>query len=337
MVRRTTLRERAPLRAAVVGAGLMGRMHARAVVAAGGLVVAVADINLDRARAVDGSAQAFASVDDLLGSTSPDVLHVCTPIDAHADATAAALAAGAHVVVEKPVAPDAETTRRLVEQSRAADRIVVPVHQFLFQPGVRLLVERSAELGRLVRCSFVAASAGAEKTDIESDHLVSDILPHPLSLFARLVPEPIGNLHWHVVRPERGELRAIAMTNGASLEIAITSNGRPTRTELEVMGTKATALADLFHGFAIVDRGRATRAGKLARPFTKSSRMLVGATSNVARRSLRREFAYPGLQELVRRTYRAIADVTAPPIAIEETLAVALARDRILEQVRDRA
>jgi predicted dehydrogenase len=308
-------------------------MHARAIAAAGGVVVAVADIDVDRARALDRSAQPFASIDDLLGSTSPDVLHVCSPSDMHADAVARALAAGAHVIVEKPVAPDAETTRRLVEQAQAAERVVVPVHQFLFQPGVRRLVERSHELGRLVRCSFVAASAGAEKTGMDASELVSEILPHPLSLFARLAPAPIGDLPWHVIRPARGELRAIAISSGASLEITITSNGRPTRTELEVMGTDATGHADLFHGFAIVDRGRATRVRKLARPFTTSSRTLAGATGNLVARAARRETAYPGLSELVRATYKAIVTRGPSPIAVEEMLAVAQSRERILEGI----
>ena len=101
------------------------------------------------------------------------------------------------------------------------------------------------------------------------------------------------------------------------------------------MGTEATALADLFHGFAIVDRGRATRARKLARPFTKSSRTLVGATANLFARAAHRETAYPGLLELVRATYEAIATHGPSPIAVDELLDAAQARDRILAALDD--
>ena len=322
--------ERTPLRTAVVGAGLMGRVHARAAAAAGGVVVAVADVDVDRARLLAGRAPAFASVEELLATTAPDVVHVCTPVAAHADAVAAALLAGADIVVEKPVAADAETTRRLVERARGADRLLVPVHQFVFQPGVGRLVRGRDQLGSLVRCTFVAASAGAETTRMRPDELVTEILPHPLSLFARLVPAGVGDLDWRVTRPGPGELRAIAVASGTSLEIAISASGRPTRTELEVMGTHATGRADLFHGFATVDRGRATRARKLARPFTTSSSTLAGATGNLASRVVRRELAYPGLAELVRATYEAIATRGPAPIAVEEMLAVAVARDRIV-------
>jgi predicted dehydrogenase len=309
-------------------------MHARAVAAAGGIVVAVADIDVERARALDDAARAFASAAELLDSTSPDVLHVCTPVETHADTVAAALAAGVHVVVEKPVALDAATTRRLVDGARDADRCLVPVHQFLFQAGVVRLLESRGRLGRLVRCSFDAVSAGSDVTGVDPDRLLSEILPHPLSLFARVVQSPLSELTWHVIAPTRGELRALAVADGISLEIAISSNGRPTRTELELMGTRATGYADLFHGFAIVDRGRATRVTKLTRPFTHSARVLTGATANLTRRAVSRESAYPGLRELVGRTYDAIGTGAGSPISLEETVDVAAARDEILESIR---
>ena len=328
--------EDTPLRAAVVGAGVMGRWHARAIEASGGSVAAVVDPDLDRARALGGRGEVAPSLEHLLErGTRLEVVHVCAPVDAHASTVRAAVGAGLHVVCEKPVARDAETTRSLVELAGGAGRLLVPVHQFLFQPGVRRLVAHEQELGRLVRCTFVAASAGAEKTGIEPDELVSEILPHPLSLFTRLVPGPVGKLDWVVVRPGRGELRAVAVSEGTSLEIVVTSSGRPTRTELEVTGTEATALADLFHGFSVLDRGRATRARKVARPFTRGSRTVAAAATNLAARAARREPAYPGLRELVRQTYAAVRAGGPSPIPPAEVLAVADARARILERLAD--
>jgi predicted dehydrogenase len=309
----------------------MARWHRRAALRAGGSIVAVADLERDRARALDPAAEAFATVDELLQSARPDVVHVCTPVQTHAEIVAATLAAGAHVIVEKPVAHDADTTRDLLERATEAGLLLVPVHQFLFQPGVMNLLARRQDLGRLVRCSFLAASAGSEKTGLDPDELVSEILPHPLSLFARLAPSSLSELAWHVARPGRGELRAIAVAGELSLEIAVTSNGRPTRTELELIGTRATGLADLFHGFATFDRGGATRVDKVARPLTRGFKMLGASTANLASRSARRESAYPGLRELVVRTYDAVRAAGPPPIGPEETIAVASARDQILQ------
>lgn len=315
----------------------MGRWHARAIRAAGGTVVAVADFDPHRARAVASSARPFTSVEELLESVRVDVLHVCTPVAAHADLVTAALAAGAHVIVEKPAAPDGPTTRLLVERAQAADRRLIAVHQFVHQPGVQRLLARRAELGNLVRCSFVAASAGSQSAGMDPDELVSEILPHPLSLFARFITQPLGDLTWETVRPARGELRATAVARGTSLEIAISANGRPTRTELEVMGARATGRADLYHGFSVIDRGRPTRLRKLARPFTTSSHTLVGASLNLGARVGRRETAYPGLRQLVRSAYDSIARGPTGRFDGAELIAVSEARDRILAGGRDPA
>ena len=308
----------------------MGRWHARAVEAAGGVVVAVADQDVERARALASGALAVSSFGELGPQPGFDVVHVCTPVGSHARVVGAAADTGAHAIVEKPLAEDAAATRLLLERTAAAGRMVVPVHQFVFQPGVQGILRRRDELGSLVRCLFVAASAGAETTALGADELVSEIVPHPLSLFARLTPHDVGELDWHVVRPAAGELRALAVADATSFEIVLTAHGRPTTTTLEVMGSEGTATADLFHGFATLDRGRASRATKLTGPFARSTRTLVGAGLNLAARTIAWEPAYPGLRELVRRTYAAIASGDEPPVSAAETVAVAVARDRIL-------
>ena len=84
-----------------------------------------------------------------------------------------------------------------------------------------------------------------------------------------------------MLRPAAGELRAAAVAGTTSLEIVLTAHGRPTAASLEVMGTEPTARADLFHGFATIDRGRASRIVKLSGPFIGSTRTLVGAGTNL--------------------------------------------------------
>jgi predicted dehydrogenase len=308
----------------------MGRWHARAAEAAGGVVVAVADTDVERARGLADGVVAVPALGELGREVEIDVVHVCTPVGSHADVVRAAVGAGAHAIVEKPLADDASATRRLLEETDAARRMVVPVHQFLFQTGVQKILGQRDRLGDLVRCAFVAASAGTETTGIDAEGLVSEILPHPLSLFARLTPLDVGALDWRVIRPAAGEVRATAVAGTTSLEIVLSARGRPTTTTLEVMGSEGTARADLFHGFATLDRGAPTRATKLTGPFTRSTRTFVGAGMNLAARTIARESAYPGLRELVRRTYTAITEGGGPPIQPAETLAVAVARDRIL-------
>lgn len=295
------------------------------------MLVAVVDLDLARARKAARGAAAFTTLDDLLASDlGVDVIHVCTPIATHAALACQAVAAGAHVIVEKPLVLDAAGTEELLSLGADQGRLVVPVHQFLFQPGVQRLFEARARFGTIVRCAFAAATAGVEHTRINPDDLVADILPHPLSLFARLFPLPVAPSDWVVAHPAPGELRALSTVDGTTLEITITTRGRPTRAEFELTGSEASGHADLYHGFSIIEAGRATRAGKAVRPFARACSMLAHAGSNAALRAARREVAYPGLRELVHQTYDAVLNELPPPIPSVETLLVARARDAIL-------
>src|SRR5262245_62569926 len=95
------------LRAAVVGTGFIGRVHARSTRLAGARLVGVAGSTRssgERAAAELHAERAFASGDELVASPDVDVVHICTPNHLHEPLALAALAGGKHVVCEKPVA-----------------------------------------------------------------------------------------------------------------------------------------------------------------------------------------------------------------------------------------
>jgi len=106
------------LRVAFIGAGAMARNHVDAIrrAALPARIVGVHDPAADRAQefAARADAQAYPSVASLLDQAQPDVVHVCTPPAAHCDGARAALAAGAHVYVEKPFALTAEDAAELL-------------------------------------------------------------------------------------------------------------------------------------------------------------------------------------------------------------------------------
>ena len=322
------------LRVAIVGAGLMGRWHADAIARAGARVVAVVDTRIEQARKLAGDGEGFRSLDDLGSRMSLDVVHICTPLPTHAELAEQALALGANVVVEKPLAADAESTAALLASATERRLLVVPVHQFVFQRGVQRLLSGRDRFGTLVRCVFEAATAGAGGICLDPDDLIADILPHPLALFSRLTESGLAEPEWVVLRPTSGELRALTDVAGTTFEIVISTRGRPTRASLDVLGTTASAHADLFHGFAVIEPGSATRARKVARPFALAGATLGRASANLAQRGLSREVAYPGLRELVRSTYEAIAAGKPSPIDEREIIGVAAARDAILKTVK---
>ncbi|WP_150237015.1 Gfo/Idh/MocA family protein [Nocardiopsis quinghaiensis] len=127
-------------RAAVIGTGFMGRVHSHAVRAAGGEVVGVTGSSPDKAerfRIDNNVARVHADALELIHSDDVDVVHVCTPNHLHAPLSLAALAAGKHVVCEKPLATDADTARHLVRTAKEAERVAVVPFAYRFHPMAR--------------------------------------------------------------------------------------------------------------------------------------------------------------------------------------------------------
>ncbi len=322
----------APIGALIVGAGLMGRWHAHAVKASGGVVIGVVDTDAARAAALSagyGKAPVFASVEQALPSTTPTVVHVCTPLPTHRAIIETALQADCHVIAEKPVTATATELEALCALADARGRHLVPVHQFPFQQGVRDLLAQRDALGAVVHVELTMASAGATGGR-DADDVVAEILPHCLSVTQALLRTSLDGLPWHITRVSPGEWRITAHTGGASIAYLVSMSARPTCAELRVFGTQASAVADLFHGYSVVDTGAVTRASKAVRPFRVAGRSMVAASANLARRGLRAESAYPGLQTLVHRAYLAFAGRGAAPISTGDMLDVARTRDRLL-------
>ncbi len=146
--------DRREVRAGIAGAGFIGRVHARCARLAGARVVGVSASTADRGREAAGELGAergFASSEELVGSPEVDVVHICTPNHLHLPLALAALEAGKHVIVEKPVALDATGAAELAAAAEAAGRIVTVPFAYRYYATVREARARvsAGELGRL--------------------------------------------------------------------------------------------------------------------------------------------------------------------------------------------
>ena len=325
-------------RAAIIGAGLMGRWHADAVRKVGGRVAVIVDPN-DSAREAlarrHPEARLLAELDPSVLARHATAAHVCTPLATHAAIVTAVIEAGLHALVEKPFVRSADETARLLALADARGVIVCPVHQFLFQDGVRRITEWRPSLGRVHSVDFSTCSAGAGGKDPAAlDDLIAEILPHPLALASAVLGTPLGSSVWQIAHPVPGELRAVTSVADAIVSIAISAHSRPTENVLRVLGSAGSATADLFHGFAVRHEGTVSRQTKMAQPFVRAGETLATASLNLARRALQRELAYPGLRELVRQFYSATRGERPTPVAPASIADVACARDRILALLR---
>ena len=129
------------LRAVVVGTGFVGPHHVDAI-RRGGYAEVVAIVGSDeertraRARAL-GVERGTADLAGVLADPTIDVIHVCTPNRTHVEIASAALEAGRHVVVEKPIALEAAAGRRLAELARSRGRHAAVALTYRGYPMVR--------------------------------------------------------------------------------------------------------------------------------------------------------------------------------------------------------
>ena len=144
-----------PLRIGVIGAGFIGRVHMehfgkldRSV------VVGCTDMSLDLATAAArrfGLSRIFAGADELIASSDVDAVVVAVPNRHHAALTVAALEAGKHVLVEKPMALNAAAARDIVAAQRRTGLTVMVAHQmrWLAEPQEVKRMAESGELGEI--------------------------------------------------------------------------------------------------------------------------------------------------------------------------------------------
>ena len=128
------------MRVGIVGAGFVGRVHARSARVCGARVAAVASSSPQRAaaaRVLLGAERAYDSAEELIAADAIDVVHICTPNNLHVPLALAAIRAGKHVVCEKPVALDAATATELVLAAREAGVVVTVPFVYRYYPSVR--------------------------------------------------------------------------------------------------------------------------------------------------------------------------------------------------------
>jgi len=142
------------VRAGIVGVGFMGTVHARAIRRAGGVVVRAVGSRPESSRTAAerlGTEVPTATVEELIAADDVDVVHVCTPNATHAPIARAAIAAGKHVVCEKPLAVNPAEAEELVRLAADAGVTATVPFVYRFYPMVREARSRVADgtAGRL--------------------------------------------------------------------------------------------------------------------------------------------------------------------------------------------
>lgn len=123
--------------AAVIGTGFIGTVHLGALRRLGVHVTGV--LGSDAARSAEraaalGVGKGYASLEELLGDPAVQVVHVTSPNHAHYPQVKQILAAGRHVICEKPLAMTAAQSAEMVELARASGKVAAVCYNIRFYP-----------------------------------------------------------------------------------------------------------------------------------------------------------------------------------------------------------
>ncbi len=181
---------------AIVGLGAMGRQHLAVYASMPDVrVVGIADVNLCHAKAMSeqyGNIPYFASYDEMFAAVKPDAVAIAVPDAAHVPPVKAALAAGAHVLIEKPLATSLADADDMIRFAKAQKRILMVNFTHRWVPAYYRAKE-VAQTGELGQVAMVYAKKNDPKNVVERWPWLKDSSPS-----AFLSSHDIDLVRWYV-------------------------------------------------------------------------------------------------------------------------------------------
>lgn len=182
-----------PIGIGVIGLGHWGPNHVRVFSqTAGARVVAAADPADDRRRYVGALYPAVdicASAADVIGRGDVDAVVIATPARTHFALAKAALEAGKHVLIEKPMCTSVAEARDILLAAHAVDRVVMHGHVFVYNAGIRYIRDalRRGEFGVPQYAHATRTNLGPIRHDV---NVVEDLASHEITIFDYLFDRP---------------------------------------------------------------------------------------------------------------------------------------------------
>jgi predicted dehydrogenase len=282
-----------------------------------------------------GVAGRYVDFPEMLAAARPDVVHVLTPPSSHRDLTLAALAQGAHVFVEKPIAPTLAEYLEMRDAALESGLMLVENYNYRFTDVVigALRLCREGRIGDLVNmdATFTTsiAQAGGVYTDDWVEHFghalpggaLQNFASHPLSFVLAAMNRPTRVAAVRRRRAVGGrsddELRALLDDGRITASITLTSHSRPARVSYTLNGTEGSIEVDVIARRLHVDapggsldtlrNGMRHGLGYVASTFTLGARAATG-----------RHDYFEGLERLLGQFYRSIGSGGPAPISVGE-------------------
>lgn len=302
----------------------------------------------------------YSDVTRLLAEEKPDVVHITTPPQSHLALTKMAVAAGAHVFLEKPVAlyhRDAEAIIAAVVES--GKKLTVNYWPRFDSAALDLMyLYRTGVLGDAVHIesSYGYDLAGEFGTAIRRDpnhwvrqmpgKLFQNVFDHVINRITPFLPDEQPEIHAVAYCGDRAadlsnpdtildELRVIIRGAHTSAYATFSANARPNAQTLRLYGTKNTAVVDFGARTVVLERKQSfpSALGRLFPSFQVARDYLRQGFKNVSSFRRARFHFFDGMRRLLTDFYAAIENDTPPPLDYAEILRVSSIMERIFQQV----
>lgn len=154
-------------------------------------VVSVSDLDpakLATSKRLHPETETTTDVRDVLQDPRVDAVAIATPVHTHYELALAALRAGKHVFVEKPLAPTSDQVRRLIEEADKRNLVLMVDHTFLYTPAVQKIRELVHEgaIGEIYYYDSIRSSLGLFQSDV---NVIWDLAVHDMSIIQYILNE----------------------------------------------------------------------------------------------------------------------------------------------------
>jgi predicted dehydrogenase len=341
------------MKVAVIGCGLVSEKHIPYLLNMKEVdLVAVCDLDevkVNKCATRFGIKNAFSDISKMLSHTNPEAVHILTPPHTHMELSIQSMRAGAHILVEKPMALNLREAEEMVHAAKQYKVFLGVCHNFLFEPAIVAAKALAAggDLGRIFSIETYWRIFRAGPIDRYQNFswmhrlpggIFHEVAAHPLYLQVEFlenlkVISAIGKKYDNSLPGKFDELRVLFDSSTGMASLNISANARPRQVFMRIYGSKMTLHLDLTTNSMIKFRKRGR--GKTSTPLVNidQSIQMLFKTINSSLQYIRGRF-FLGHEKLIKNFYQNIKEGRAPYANAESGRSVVAILDQIWEELQ---
>lgn len=331
------------IKTAIVGCGLISTAHIKFLKKMKEIeIVGVYDTNSENASKVANRfdiKNVFGDLDEMLDKTKPDVVHLLTPPQSHRDISLRLMKKGINVLIEKPMAVNAQEAIEILENSKRYNTKICVNHEYVYDPimikareviakgdiGNIVFVESwcGFNLGSNLNSRYMLSGAESHWTFRLPGGLFQNLMPHPLSVLVDVIGEPekicVSTSKTGILKAmEKDEMRVLVETNKAAGLVVVSLGVNPRYQFLNIYGTKGSIFLDFLNKVFIkqtTPSGIPKAVSRLFMNFSQANQIIKANLRSMWKVATRKFTPYDGMEILIRKFYLSLIDKAEIPVS----------------------